>query len=103
MPPSSPDDALYVVARTTVERAGFQAKSPHRLVGNAMGADDANFRELFCQPAHLEHLGQVEIYNDNVCRLLLYTVSNLLDVASNYNILEVGMKTCSQVLGDDAI
>lgn len=103
VPAGGADDTLHVGRGAAIECSSLQAVSPHLFVGNSVRADDAYVLKFSGEPAHLEHLSQVEVHNDDVRKLLLYVVTNLFDVASYDNILEMRMKTCSEVLGDDAI
>lgn len=68
-----------------------------------MGADDTYMSELTGESAKLRHFCKFEVDNDNVGNIPVYVMANFVDVPCDNHILEVRMKTCSEVLGNDAI
>jgi hypothetical protein len=103
MPPCCADDCIHIRAGTAVESAGLKAKTPHHLVWSAMCADDTCFLEFCSETMNLEHLRQIEVYNNDVGKVLDHVMTNLFYVASDDNILKMRMKTCSKALSDGAV
>ncbi len=99
----SPYDSRNVTAVAAIDGAQIHAFLPHFVVGRVMRADDADMSKFADQFAQLAEFSKVEIQDNDVGELTLDMVSNLVDVASHDDVLEIRVQVGGEMFGDDAV
>ncbi len=103
MTTSGADDSLNVTAGAAIESTDFEAALPHFFIGDAVSTDNSNVLEIVRNTSEVAHIREIEINNDYVGIIALDMMTDFVDIARNYYVLEVGVKIGSKMFCDDAV